>query len=327
MTGGPPERPGAALASFSPAGLPPVPALFAAAGDRGAWRYVEFLTAEIRNPNTRAAYARALGRFSDWCHAHRLRLDQLAPVHVAAYVEHLGRALAKPSVKQHLAAIRMLGDYLVLGQVVPANPAASVRGPKYVVRVGKTPVLTRAEARGLLEGIGGTRPADLRDRALIGLMVYSFARVGAVLGMDRADYYQQGKRWWVRLHEKGGKEHAVPCHHKAEEYLDAYLAGAGLAAERAGPLFRRVTPGGALGGRLDRREALAMVKRRARASGLGAAVGCHTFRATGITAYLENGGTIEAAQAIAAHESPRTTKLYDRTGDALTLEEVERIRL
>ena len=159
-------------------------------------------------------------------------------------------------------------------------------------------------------------------------MVYTFARVGAVLGMDVVDYYQQGKRWWVRLHEKGGKEHAVPCHHKVEEYLDDYLTGTGLSAATTGPLFRRLGRGGQLGpGRLDRREALAMIKRRARAAGLGDRIGCHTFRATGITAYLENGGTIETAMAIAAHESPRTTKLYDRTRDGLTLEEIERIRL
>ena len=140
--------PESATARFLPAGTQVVvPALFAAAGDRGAWRYVEFLTAEIRNPNTRAAYARALRRFSDWCQAHHFRLEHLTPVHVATYVEHLGRRLAKPSVKQHLAAVRMFGDYLVLGQVIPANPAASVRGPKYVVKTGKTPVLTRAEAR------------------------------------------------------------------------------------------------------------------------------------------------------------------------------------
>ncbi len=307
---------------------PSVPALFADAGDRGAWRYIEFLTAEIRNPNTRAAYAHALRRFSDWCQRHQLRLEQLTPVHVAAYVEHLGRVLAKPSVKQHLAAIRMLGDYLVLGQVIPNNPAASVRGPKYVVKTGKTPFLTREEARELLDGIGGARAADLRDRALIGLMVYSFARVGAVLGMDVGDYYQQGKRWWVRLHEKGGKEHAVPCHHKADEYLDAYLTGAGLSAEKSGPLFRRLNRDGTLGAaRLDRREALAMIKRRAGAVALGTGIGCHSFRATGITAYLHNGGKLETAMVIACHESPRTTKLYDRTRDGLTLEEIERIRL
>lgn len=124
---------------------PVLPALFVDAGERATRRVIEFLTAEIRNPNTRAAYARAVTRFDRWCQDRRLRLEDLTPVHVAAYVELIGTELAKPSVKQHLAALRMLGDYLVTGQVIPHNFAASVRGPKYVVKKGKTPVLTGAE--------------------------------------------------------------------------------------------------------------------------------------------------------------------------------------
>lgn len=313
-----------------PAVVPPgpaVPALFAAHGERAARRLVEWFAAEIRNPNTRAAYARAVARFDRWCGAYGLALGALTPVHVAAYVEQLGREVSRPTVKQHLAALRMLGDYLVVGQVIPFNPAAGVRGPKYVVKKGKTPVLSAEDTRQLFAAIDVSTVAGLRDRALIGLMAYSFARVGAVLAMDVGDYYQQGKRWWVRLHEKGGKEHALPVHHVAEEYLDAYLAAAGIAGEKTGPLFRTLDRRRRLtAARLSGREALAMVKRRARAAGLGDRYGCHTFRATGITCYLENGGSVEKAQQIAAHESPKTTKLYDRTADQITLDEIERIR-
>src|SRR5206468_2205572 len=140
------------------------------------------------------------------------------------------------------------------------------------------------------------------------------------------DYYQNGKRYWLRLHEKGGKRHEVPAHHNAEAYLDAYLTVAGIVGEKKAPLFRtldrkrQLTPE-----RITRNDVLRMIKRRARDAGLPETTSCHTFRATGITAYLENGGTIENAQAIAAHESPRTTKLYDRTSDEITLDEVERI--
>jgi integrase len=170
------------------------------------------------------------------------------------------------------------------------------------------------------------QPAALRDRALIGVMVFSFARVSAVVGMDVKDYSQQGKRWWLRLAEKGGKAHAVPVHHKAEEYLDAYLAALGNPAK--GPLFRAMTKERRFGKtRLSRIDAFRMVKRRCADAGLGDTPNCHTFRATGITAYLLNGGTIEGAQAIAAHESPRTTKLYDRTSDEITLAEIERIAI
>jgi integrase/recombinase XerD len=309
-------------------GLGSVPALFASAGEQGTRRFIEFFTANIRNKNTRLAYAQAVQRFAGWCEGKGFRLEELTPVHVAGYVELLGQELAKPSVKQHLAAIRMLFDYLVTGQVVPHNPAASVRGPKYVLKKGKTPVLNQEEARTLLASINTRTIAGLRDRALIGVMVYSFARISAVLGMDVEDYYQQGKRWWIALHEKGGKEHAVPAHHKAEEFLDAYLAAAGIADQKGMALFRTLGRRRQLtANRLDRREALLMVKRRARQAELGERICNHTFRATGITAYLEGGGTVEKAQAIAAHESPRTTKLYDRTSDELTLDEIEKIQI
>ncbi len=157
-------------------------------------------------------------------------------------------------------------------------------------------------------------------------MVYSFARVGAVAGMNVQDYFQQSKRWWFRLHEKGGKCHEVPAHHKAEEYMDAYPHTAGVIADKKGPLFRSLDRRRKLTGRrIHRIEVLAMIKRRARQAGLPETISCHTFRATRITTYLENGGTIENAQQIAAHESPRTTKLYDRTTDAVSLDEIERI--
>ena len=305
-------------------GLDVLPAVIAGAGESASRRFVEFFTANIRNRNTRMAYMRALGPFFSWCEARRLSLRDIQPVHVAAYVEqHLG---SKPTVKQHLAAIRMLFDWLVTGQVVPMNPASSVRGPKYVAKKGKTPVLTAEQARQLLDSIDTESIVGLRDRALIGVMVYSFARVSAVIGMKVEDYYQNGKRWWIRLHEKGGKRHEVLAHHNAEAYVDAYIEAAGIAGQKKRPLFRTINKSRQLTeSPMYRSDVLRMIKRRAEAAGLPASTCCHTFRATGITAYLENGGTIENAQAIAAHESPRTTKLYDRTKDEITLDEVERI--
>ena len=147
----------------------------------------------------------------------------MQPVHVATWIEASTRELAAPSVKQRLAALRHLFDWLVNGQVVPVNPAGSVRGPRHVVTSGQTPVLDPAEARALLDSIDTGNHAGLRDRALIGLMVYSFARIGAALGMTVEDVYTQNRRLWVRLREKGGKRHTMPCHHNLEEYLTAYL--------------------------------------------------------------------------------------------------------
>ncbi len=303
-----------------------IPTLFTDAGQDATRSLIEYFTAHIRNPNTRAAYARAVRQFSDWCTHQKLRLYDLHPFLVAAYIEELMRRASTPTVKQHLAALRMLFDYLVVRQVLPSNPAGAVRGPKHVVKKGKTPVLTAEEARALLDSIDTSSLAGLRDRALIAVMVFSFARVSAVIHMQVEDYFQQGKRFWFRLHEKGGKRHDVPAHHKAEEYVDAYIAAAGLGDQTKTPLFRTFDRKKHLADRaMQRRETLAMIKRRAAHIGLPSSICCHTFRATGITAYLLNGGTLERAQQIAAHESPRTTKLYDRTSDEVSLDEIEKI--
>jgi len=309
------------------AGLDRLPAAIGRAGEAAAWRFIEFFVATIRNRNTRAAYAEAVGQFFAWCEQHRVRtLEQISPIVIAAYIEnHPGAA---PTIKQHLAAIRTLFDFLVTGQIVPMNPASSVRGPKHVVKRGKTPVLKADQARALLNSIKLDSLIGLRDRALIALMCFTFARVSAVVHMHTEDYYLNGKRWWIRLHEKGGKRHEVPAHHNAEAYLDAYLDAAGIRDEKKSPLFRSVDKHRKLTENpMTRTDVLRMVKRRALEAGLPSSTCCHTFRATGITAYLENGGTIENAQAIAAHESPRTTKLYDRTSDEITLDEVERIMI
>ena len=307
-----------------------VPRVIAAAGDQAARRFLEFFAATIRNKNTRMAYYRACCRFFAWCDQHKIgEIADIEPLHVAAYVEALGKDFEKPTVKQHLAAIRMLFDWLVTGQVVATNPAHSVRGPKHVVKTGKTTVLTGELARELLDSIDVSTVVGLRDRALISVMTFAFARIGAVVAMRVEDYYPNGKRWWVRLHEKGGKRHEMPAHHTLEAYLDAYIEAAGVRDGGKAPLFRSAAGrAGALTEKpMHRVDAWRMIQRRAADLGTRVKIGCHTFRATGITAYLEAGGTLENAQAMAAHESPRTTKLYDRTGDEITLDEVERITI
>src|SRR6201988_3683161 len=219
---------------------------------KAAWRFLEFFTAQINNAHPRRAYLNAPRRFADWCASKDLHeLAQVEPFHVAAFVHDLQDELSPPSVKQHLAAIRMLFDWLVTGHVIETNPAHSVRGPRYAVKKGKTPVLTVEETHALLESIPITKkPAndpeaadqpDLlgpRERALIAMMVFSFARIGAVIQMKVSDYFVQGRRRWVRLHEKGGKEHDVPCHHNLDHYLDEYIAAAGIAGDADGYLFR-----------------------------------------------------------------------------------------
>jgi site-specific recombinase XerD len=223
----------------------------------------------------------------------------------------------------------MLFDWLVLGQVVPSNPAHSVRGPRHVVQVGKTPILTAEEARLLLDSIDTEHTVGLRDRALISILLYAFARVEATVAMNVEDYYPQGKRWWFRLHEKGGKEHKMPAHHKAEEFMDEYIQALGSVLDKKSPLFRSTVrrTKQLTDRRMTRKDAYEMVRRRARDAGIETQIGCHTFRATGITNYLENGGTLEKAQQMAAHSSAKTTKLYDRRNDQVTLDEVERVSI
>jgi integrase/recombinase XerC len=304
------------------------PALIVAAGERTQLRFLEFFTANIRNPHTRRAYVQGTREFLAWCETAGVSsIGAVQPMHVAAYIEQLTRERAAPTAKQRLAAIRHLFDWLVMGQVIPTNPAASVRGPKHIVKKGKTPVLSPKEARRLLESIDVSTHAGLRDRALIGLMVYSFARIGAALAMKVEDVYVQNRRLWVRLHEKGGKRHEMPCHHNLETYLEAYLDGSGIRQDPKGPLFRTIGRTTRLLTRtpLPQANAYAMIRRRAAAAGIKTRIGNHTFRATGITAYLKNGGTLEQAAAMANHASTRTTQLYDRRRDELTLDEVERI--
>lgn len=297
------------------------------AGREAAEKYIEFFTAHIRNENTRAAYHHAILRFFSWCQANNLNfLSTIRPFHVGTYIEALGGSASKPTVKQHLAAIRMLFDHLVVGQVTDSNPAHAVKGPRYQIHRGKTPVLTAVEARQLLDCIDTSTPIGLRDKAFISCMVYTFARVSAVVSIDMGDCYHQGKRLWLRLQEKGGKEHHLPAHRTLQETLDEYMQVLDLNDEQPA-LFRTVNglTGQLTEQRLSRQDGWKIMRRRAKVAGIEAKIGNHTCRATGITTFLQNGGILEKAKQIAAHSSVRTTMLYDRRIDEVTLTEMERV--
>ena len=293
-------------------------------------RAEEFFFAHIENPNTRAAYERAVKGF--FLYIRKLGIEhfsQVTPVVVSRWVQEMkASSLETATIKQRLAAVKGFLDYLTTGGIIPSNPAVSVRGPKYSATRGKTPVLTGAQAAQLLNSIDTSSVGGLRDRALIALMTYTFARIGAVTQMTVGDLFYERNRLWVRLHEKGGKRHEMPCHHTLEEYLLDYLEKTGLKDRPGNPLFPSLSRARELTNRpLHRIEAWAMVRRRAADAELKTAVVNHTFRATGITSYLENGGTLERARAMANHSSSRTTQLYDRRSDRATLDDVERIIL
>lgn len=305
-----------------------VPTVVEAAGPDAKRRFVEFFTANIRNRNTRESYLRAVQFFCEWCEERDLPLLAVEPTIVAFYIEEIGERYADGSVKVHLAAIRMLFDYFTTGGILPFNPAQAVKGPKLVVTKGKTPVLSADDARTLLDSIDTGNIVGLRDRSLIGVMVYSFARIGATLKMDVDDLWLNGRRYWIRLHEKGGRYHEMPLHHNAESYLLEYLDAANLHGQKGTPLFctigrrRELTET-----RMHRNDALRMIKRRALQAGLSPGICCHTFRATGITEYMRNGGTLEKAQQMAAHASSKTTNMYNRVHDQVSLDEIERIQI
>jgi len=306
-----------------------VPVIVADTHRDAAERFLEYFAATIRNPNTRAAYMNAVADFLRFEPVADLgSLAEVRSIHVSLYIESIGERFAPQTVKQRLAALRGLFDWLARHGVLETNPAAPVRGPSYTVKRGKTPILTAAEAKRLIESIDPNSLVGLRDRALIAVMVYSFARVSAAVGMDLEDLVRTAGRSWLRLHEKGGKVHEMPVHHRLLEHLDVYISVLDP-AEPKFPLFRAALgrTGKLSAVRLSRHDAYAMVRRRAIQAGVVEKIGNHSFRGTGITTYLENEGTLELAQEMANHASPRTTKLYDRRGDKITQDAVERIRI
>ena len=207
-----------------------LPEIISHAGKETSQRFIEFFLVNIRNKNTRGAYAQAIRQFLNWCKARNLKFSEVNPIVIAAYAEsHPG---APPTINQHLAAIRSLFDWLVVGGVIPKNPASEVRGIKHRVKQGKTPALSDEEMIELLGSIDVSHVIGQRDRALIATMFFTFARVSVVLGMKVSDYFQKGRRAWIRLHEKGGKVHEVPMHHTLDEYLDSYLKAAGLLEQK-----------------------------------------------------------------------------------------------
>jgi len=289
---------------------------------------LEFFMAQIRNAHTRKAYGRAVAEFLVWARDQGVgQLTEVTPLHVSAWLEEQMAKGATSSAKQKLAAIKALFDFLAARRALPSSPAAYVKGPRYSMRKGTTPVIEGSDVRKILASIETTTVKGLRDKALIATMAYSFARIGAVLKLDTNCVFSVSRRLWIRLFEKGGRIHEMPCHHTLEACLAAYIDAAGLSGEFNIPLFQSIEKGSIhlSGRRLAHANAYNMVKERARQAGIASPVCCHTFRATGITSYLKNGGTIEHAALMANHSSIRTTQLYDRRNDDVQLDEVERI--
>src|SRR2546421_3750301 len=199
------------------------PALITAAGKAAAFAYAEFFGAEIESPHTYRAYRAAVDRFLTWCARRGVSLSQVSPVVVGEYIRKqlIG---SKPTKKLHLSALRHFFDQLVLRHVIMLNPAASVRAPKYSVVEGKTPALSVEQARRVLAAMDISHVVGLRDRAIIAILIYTAARVGAVAKLRLQDYSPDGNQWWFRFDEKGGKARTIPARYDLQMYVEAYLA-------------------------------------------------------------------------------------------------------
>ena len=289
--------------------------------------FLELLGARVRNPNTRSAYRVAWRLFLAFCSARQLELEKVKAYHVGAWLDqHPG---SKSTQRQHLAALRLLFDSLLIRGVVEYNPAARAKPPKLVRESSRTPVFEPAEIAAFLASIKPNTLKGIRDKAIFSVLLYSWCRVSALTSLKVADYYERSGQRWLRFQEKRGREHELPVHSKAREAIDRWLEACGSCLNPEAPLFPAFAKDrDRLSFRpLNRRSVLKLVERQAEATGILKKVCCHSFRATGITEYMNRGGTIDLAQRIAGHQSSTTTKIYDRSRDRLTLEEIERVSI
>lgn len=304
----------------------PIPALIRNCGGAARFAFEEFIEGQIRNPFTRKAYRHTIRLFSAWCVRRGLELTRVTPADVARFLDSLPVSL--PTRKLHLSALRRFFDTLVVRHVMVLNPALSVRTERYQVIEGKTPEITIEHARKLLRSIDTSHVVGLRDFAVIGILIYTAARVGAVAKLKRRDFFESGDQFSLRFHEKGGKLREIPVRHDLAQHLKEYLERSSIRwAAPNSPLFcsaiRRTT-------RLTQNSMTAddmarMVKRRLKDAGLPLRFSPHSFRVTTITDLLEQGVPLADVQYLAGHADPRTTRLYDRRQRRVTRNIVERI--
>lgn len=304
------------------------PALVAAAGAAAKFSWEEFLYGRLRNPCTRRAYAFAVQRFLDYCQQSALALECIAPRDVGRYLD--GLTYAPATKKLHLAALRHFLDGLVTRHVIVLNPAATVRGERLHVVEGKTPEIGVDQARRLLRCIDVTSVVGLRDRAILGILIYTAARVGAVARLRRGDFYPVADQACLRFAEKGGKSREIPVRHDLQQYLVEYLRMSGVEyADKAAPFFRaairrtrHLTQSALSADDMGR-----MFKRRLHQAGLPDQLSPHSLRVTTVTDLLSQGVSLEDVQYLAGHADPRTTRLYDRRHRQVTRNIVERISI
>ena len=311
----------------APAPLPAAAVIVLRQTPNAAFATEEFFKAALINEHTRRAYGRIAGRFLTWCNEHGFELRQVTPGLAGDYIGQL--AGLAPTRNQALAALRHFFDALVQRHAVALNPFASVRGVKYSVTEGKTAELGIEQARKLFRSIDTGHLIGLRDRAVLGVLAYTGARIGAVARLRLADYRNLGDHRVLRFREKCGKDREIPVRHDLAAWLNEYITAAGIAEEPKAPLFRAAT---------GKRKVITnsayrahsmrqMMKRRLADAGLPDLFSPHSFRVTVVTDLLNQNVPLEDVQYLAGHASPTTTRVYDRRRRKVTRNIVERISI
>src|SRR5579871_702571 len=320
--------PGRNLPSSSPSQFPEI---IMRAGKRATFAADEFFFGRIRNEHTRAAYMVAVKRFLRSVDRAGLELNRITPRDVGLYLDGLRNENTSVATrKQHLAALRHFFDVLVTRHAMILNPALSVRGERYQVVEGKTPEITVKGARQLLHSINTITPVGLRDRAIVGVLIYTAARAGAVASLKRGSLYYSADQWMLHFDEKGGKSREIPVRHDLSQMLSGYIDAAGIRdASKDTPLFRtaRRKTGRLTEKQMSGVDVYRMFKRRAEDAGLPAHLSPHSVRVTALTDLLEQNAPMEDVQRLAGHADPRTTGLYDRRQKKITRNIVERISI
>lgn len=311
-----------------PPQLAALPALILDAGVAASFAWEELFWGTLRNSHTRSAYRRPILRFLEWLILIETPLARVTPAHVGRFIDEYPGSV--PSRKLALAALRAFFDVLAVRQVVFLNPAASVRGERYVVVEGKTPEISKTQLRQLLASVDVSRPAGLRDRAILATLTFTAARAGAVAALRLGDFQWDGAQYHLRFQEKNGRLRQIPVRHDLQTYLIEYLSIFEWQTEDKNlPLFRSII------GRTGKLTTLSirnvdihrMMKRRLRDSDLPVHLSPHSIRVFTVTNLMEEGVALEDVQFLAGHADPRTTRLYDRRQRHVTRNTVERISL
>ncbi len=302
------------------------PSLVGNGGNAAQFAWEEFIYGKIRNPNTRDAYERAIRRFLKHCEQLGRDLPSISPRDVGCYLD--GLDLAATTKKLHLSAIRHFFDTLVVRHVVVLNPALSVRTERVQVLEGKTPEISVDQVRKLLRSLDVENIVGLRDRAIVGILIYTAVRNGAIAKLKRQDFVHLGNQCLLRFAEKGGKFREIPVREDLMPILDEYVKVANLeSSDKSLPFFRtasgrsnRLTENG-----MTRNDIYRMVKRRLKKAGLPTHLTPHSFRVSTITDLLSQRVPLDEVQDLAGHADPRTTRLYDRRKRRIRRNIVERI--